>query len=106
MLDIIRSLLVKYIDDIDSGNTNLDFEKQCQILKLLGNINDNLEMSKTDAADYIGVSRATFDNYVRDGFIPKGQKVEGFKELRWYKSDLDLYLIKNETTFKKNSSQK
>lgn len=29
-------------------------------------------MSKTDAADYIGVSRATFDNYVRDGFIPKG----------------------------------
>lgn len=106
MLDIIRSLLVKYIDDIDSGNTNLDFEKQCKILKLLGNIDDNEEMSKTNAADYIGVSRATFDNYVRDGFIPKGYKVEGFKELRWYKSDLDLYLIKNETTFKKNSSQK
>jgi predicted DNA-binding transcriptional regulator AlpA len=53
-------------------------------------------MSKTQAADYIGVSRATFDNYVRDGFIPKGEKVESFKELRWYKSDLDLYLIKNE----------
>lgn len=30
-------------------------------------------MSKTQAADYLGVSRATFDNYVRDGFIPKGR---------------------------------
>ena len=30
-------------------------------------------MSKTQAADYLGVSRATFDNYVRYGFIPKGR---------------------------------
>ena len=29
-------------------------------------------MSKTQAADYIGVCRATFDNYVHDGKIPKG----------------------------------
>lgn len=38
-------------------------------------------MSKIQACDYLGVSRATFDNYVRDGFIPKGIKQEGFKEL-------------------------
>jgi len=25
-----------------------------------------------EAADYIGVSRATFDNYIRKGLIPKG----------------------------------
>lgn len=50
-------------------------------------------MSKTQAADYIGVSRATFDNYVHDGFLPKGIKKEGFKELRWYKSDLDIFMI-------------
>lgn len=30
-------------------------------------------MNKTQAADYIGVSRATFDNYIKDGFIPKGK---------------------------------
>lgn len=40
----------------------------------------------------LGVSRATFDNYVRDGFIPKGIKQEGFKELSWQKSDLDIFL--------------
>ena len=95
MLDIIKSLLVKYIDDIDSGNTNISMEDQCKLLRILSNVDNSDEMSKTQAADYIGVSRATFDNYVRDGFIPKGEKVESFKELRWYKSDLDLYLLKN-----------
>lgn len=49
-------------------------------------------MNKTQASDYLGISRATFDNHVRDGFIPKGKQIPGFKELRWYKSDLDLYL--------------
>ncbi len=97
MLDIIKSLLLKYIDDIDSGNSNLSTEDQCKLLRILSNVDNSAEMSKTQAADYIGVSRATFDNYVRDGFIPKGEKVEGFKELRWYKSDLDLYLLKNKT---------
>jgi predicted DNA-binding transcriptional regulator AlpA len=52
------------------------------------------EMNKTAAAKYLEVSRATFDNYVRDGFLPKGRKVGDFKELRWYKSDLDIFLSK------------
>jgi predicted site-specific integrase-resolvase len=30
-------------------------------------------MNKMQAADYLGVSRATFDNYVRDGYIPRGK---------------------------------
>lgn len=44
------------------------------------------------ACDYLGVSRATFDNYVRDGLLPKGIKEDGFKELSWNKSDLDIFL--------------
>jgi predicted DNA-binding transcriptional regulator AlpA len=96
MLLIIRDILKHYIDDIDSGNTNLSYERQCDLLRLLSNVDigqDN-EMNKTAAADYIGVSRSTFDNYVSDGFIPKGHKVGSFKELRWYKSDLDIFLLK------------
>ena len=94
MLKIIRNILQKFIDDIDANNTNLSFEDQCQILRILSNVNQGRdeEMNKTQAADYIGVSRATFDNYVHDGRIPKGEKIEGFKELRWYKCDLDLFL--------------
>lgn len=96
MLKIIRTILQKFIDDIDADNTELSYEQQCDIIKILSNVDigkDN-EMNKTQAADYIGVSRATFDNYVHDGFIPKGKQVGSFKELRWYKSDLDLFLMK------------
>ena len=96
MLHIIKTLLQKYIDDIDTGNTNINYQQQCDIIRILSNVNTGQEneMNKTEAADYLGVSRATFDNYVHDGFIPKGKQVGKFKELRWYKSDLDLFLMK------------
>lgn len=96
MLQLIKTLLQQYIDNIDAGNSNLSYEQQCNIIRILSNVDsgaDN-EMNKTEAADYIGVSRATFDNYVKDGFIPKGRQVGRFKELRWYKSDLDIFLLK------------
>lgn len=94
MLKTIRNILQKFIDDIDAGNSNLSYEEQCNIVRVLTNIGigQENEMNKTQAAEYIGVSRATFDNYVKDGFLPKGTKVGSFKELRWYKSDLDLFL--------------
>lgn len=95
MLKIIREILQKFIDDIDADNSNMSYEQQCNVLRVLSNVDvgqDN-EMNKTQAADYLGVSRATFDNYIRDGFIPKGKQVGNFKELRWYKSDLDIFLI-------------
>lgn len=96
MLQIIKYILQKFIDDIDADNSNLSYEQQCDIIRILSNVNLNQdnEMNKTQAADYLGVSRATFDNYVHDGYIPKGKQVGKFKELRWYKSDLDLFLIK------------
>ena len=50
------------------------------------------ELSKVESAEYIGVSRATFDNYINKGLIPKGRKRQGFKELSWNKSDLDKFL--------------
>lgn len=96
MLQIIKNILQQFIDNIDADNSNLSYEQQCDIIRILSNVDlgqDN-EMNKTQAADYLGVSRATFDNYVHDGFIPKGKQIGKFKELRWYKSDLDLFLLK------------
>lgn len=92
MLKIIRNILQKFIDDIDADNSNLSYQQQCDIIRVLSNIGNPEEMSKSQAADYIGVCRATFDNYVRNGFIPKGEKIGSFKELRWYKCDLDVFL--------------
>ena len=101
-MQLIRNMFQKFVDDIDAGNSNLTYEQQCGVLRIINSINigeEENEMNKTQAAEYLGVCRATFDNYVRDGFIPKGVHVEGFKELRWYKCDLDLYLTnKNNPT--------
>lgn len=95
MLQIIKQLLEQFINDIDADNSNLTYEQQCSIIQILSNVNlgQENEMNKTQAADYLGVSRATFDNYVHDGYIPKGKQIGKFKELRWYKSDLDLFIL-------------
>lgn len=90
---IIRTLLQKFIDDIDSNNCNITQEQQSKIISVLSNIaNSDQRMSKIQACDHLGVSRATFDNYVRDGLIPKGIKQDGFRELSWNKADLDIFL--------------
>jgi predicted DNA-binding transcriptional regulator AlpA len=51
--------------------------------------NKNKRLSKYKACEYLNMSRATFDNYVREGKIPKGKKEAGFKELSWTKKELD-----------------
>ena len=92
MLSIIKNLLQQIINDIDSNNTNLTYEDQMKALRFIQNMTDkNFRMSKIQACDYLGVSRATFDNYVKNGWIPRGEKQDGFKELSWMKSDLDIY---------------
>lgn len=91
MIHIIRKLLIKTIEDIDSGNSNITEEEQVKILHCLQEIH-TCRMSKVQACNYLKVSRATFDNLVADGKIPKGIKEVGFKELSWNKSDLDKYI--------------
>ena len=90
---ILSHLLRGLADNIDAGNSNISYEEQCKILHFIQNMTDkDQRMSKIQACDYLGISRATFDNYVRNGWIPKGEKQDGFKELSWMKSDLDIYL--------------
>ena len=91
MIQLIKTALKQFIDDIDSGNSYISEKEQLEAIDFINKINSK-ELSKLESADYIGVSRATFDNYVRDGFIPKGRKRMGFKELSWSKYDLDEFL--------------
>lgn len=91
MLGLLRELLQQLIDNIDSKNSNISEVDQLKAIELIQQIISK-ELSKIESADYIGVSRATFDNYIREGRIPKGHKRPGFKELSWNKSDLDKFL--------------
>lgn len=91
MLKIIKAILQQWIDDIDSGNSNISEEQQEEIINLYQRTSLK-EMTKVESANYIGVSRATFDNYISKGIIPKGSKRPGLSNLMWSKSDLDKYL--------------
>ena len=93
MLNVLRAQLVKIIEDIDTGNSNITEEDTIEITKALRRITrkDN-PMSKYQAYTYLNISRATFDNLVKEGKLPEGNKVEGFKEKFWYKRDLDKYI--------------
>lgn len=91
MLNLIKIAFQQFINDIDSGNSNISEEQQSKILDLINEINSE-ELSKIESANYIGVSRATFDNYVSKGLLPKGKKRQGFKELSWNKNDLNKFL--------------
>lgn len=89
MLQVIKKYLLQIIDDIDAGNTNADEDELIEIAKTLKEaLRKDTPMSKYQAYTYLNISRATFDNYVRDGKIPEGVKVPGLKEKVWYKKDL------------------
>ena len=95
MLKIIRNLLLKIVDNIDAGNSNITEKEALEITKVLQSYTDKtVKMSKYQACQYLNISRATFDNYVREGRLPRGKKEAGFKELFWIQRDLDEFIRK------------
>mgnify|MGYP007038269427 CR=1 FL=1 len=89
MLQTIKKYLLQIIDDIDAGNSNADEEELIQIARFLNKtVRKDKPMNKYQAYTYLGMSRASFDNKVREGLIPKGRKEAGSRELKWYKKDL------------------
>ena len=92
MLKVIKELLLKVIDNIDSDNSNISEDEGVEIIGMIKELTDKTQrLSKYKACEYLNVSRATFDNYVREGKLPKGKKVAGFNELSWTKKELDEY---------------
>ena len=94
MLDF-RKLVVKYLrdtaDKIDCGNSELNETEAMDILRVIAHESLSKEQACAFLNDY---SRSRFDDLVREGIIPKGKKVTGYKELRWYKDDLEIALYK------------
>lgn len=82
MLNIIKQQLLKIVEDIDTGNSELSGEECEQILEHLKFLSNKEEkLSKYQACKYIKKSRSQFDVYVKEGKIPPGRKQQGFKEI-------------------------
>lgn len=96
MLKVIKELLLKIVDDIDAGNSNINEEDALKLVSVVKELTDKTKrLSKHQACQYLNVSRATFDNYVREGRLPRGKHEAGFKELSWSKKDLDNFIKNN-----------
>ena len=88
-MDVIAQLLEQCLGNIKAGTSNISEEDQLEIVAILKKYTDkDRRLSKYQACTYLNISRATFDNYVREGKIPKGKKETGWKELSWSESEL------------------
>lgn len=85
--DVIK-ILVKELrnaaDKLEKKTCVIDMSTAEDIINMLAHV----PLSKEEACDFLNVSRATFDNYVGLGKLPKGRKIKGKKELVWYKDEL------------------
>ena len=81
-LQLIKSILINIVDNIDAGNSNLSEEECLEIIDKLNQLSQiKNKLSKYQACNFLNVSRSTFDLYVQEGKLPKGMKQQGFKEL-------------------------
>ena len=103
MLKIIKALLEKVINDIDCGNSNITEDEDMEMIKVIKSYTDKTQrISKYTACQKVNVSRATFDNLVREGKRPRGKKVIGFKELFWEERTLDEVIKSRRNDNKEN----
>ena len=104
VMNVISNLLKSIADDIDCGNSNLTEDEALKVTEVLRSFIDKTErISKYEACRYLNVSRATFDNYVRAGLLPRGEHHIGFKELSWDKKTLDKF-IESQRNHSRNST--
>ena len=100
MLSIISQLLRDRADAIDAGNSRLTEEQENLIIDAIARISNPKEkLSKEQALKYLKehnckISRATFDNYVKEGKIREGRHELGFNPKFWYACDLDEFIDK------------
>ena len=94
MIKIIRDLLLKIVDSIDAGNSNISEKEAFEIIDIIKRYTDTTQYyNRTQAAKYLNCSVQSFDLYRKEGKIPEGIKqVGGVRQ--WTKQQLDEYITK------------
>lgn len=90
LVQLVVKLLRDTADKLDTGNSELSDSEAMDIASLLS----HEVMSKAKACKYLNLSRSRFDDLIREKKLPKGKKRVGFRELCWYKDELDNCIMK------------
>lgn len=90
-LDLIKIALQNTLDNINAGACNMTEDQYDDLFETINRMtNPEFRYSKYKACEYLGISRATLDNYIREGKVNVRSGSEGgFKEKYFLKKDLD-----------------
>ena len=68
MLKVIKELLLKIIDSIDAGNSNITEQEAFEIIDIIKRYTDTTQYyNRTQAAKYLNYSVQSFDLYRKEG---------------------------------------
>jgi hypothetical protein len=84
LIKLVAKHLRKKADDLDAGNSELSESEAMDIMGVLC----HRSMSSAQACEYLNTSPSNFRKMIRAKQMPKGRKVVGYKELRWYEDEL------------------
>ena len=86
----LKKLVLKYLKEaickIENDSTEWSDEQMMKFAQAIAHI----PMSKEQSCNYLNLSRSRFDDLVRENKIPRGRKRAWFKELVWYRDELDI----------------
>jgi excisionase family DNA binding protein len=91
--NVLINLLEETTKKIKTDTCELSEEEALSLVGMLTHI----AVSKEEACKYLNISRSRFDDLVREKKLPKGRKRVGFKEVVFYKDELNncINRIKN-----------
>ena len=101
MLKELRDLLMKIVNDIDSGNSNIDESQTIEIASAIGELVSRYnkpkisnKLTRLEACRYLRVSETKFNILRRKGLISEGTKKAGDVR-KWSIEELDKYIKDN-----------
>lgn len=101
MLKELRDLLMKIVNDIDSGNSNIDESQTIEIASAIGELVSRYnkpkipnKLTRLEACRHLRVSETKFNMLRRKGLISEGTKKAGDVR-KWSIEELDKYIKDN-----------
>ena len=101
MLKELRDLLMKIVNDIDSGNSNINESQTIEIASAIGELVSRYnkpkipnKFTRLEACRHLRVSETKFNMLRRKGLISEGTKKAGDVR-KWSIEELDKYIKDN-----------
>lgn len=90
LIKLVVKTLRETATNLDAGNSELSESEAMDILETLC----HKSMSKAQVCEYLNTSPSSFRDMIRAKQMPRGRKIVGYKELRWYKDEIDKHFEK------------